>query len=1126
MASTSYAKQGPLPMKYPASGYNPYPAPLARYEDVVASPNLFMSTLENLHAAMSTKFMIPIIGGKELDLHRLFVEVTSRGGLEKVVRERRWKEVTSVFNFPSTATNASFVLRKYYGSLLHHYEQLYFFKARGWTTTSTDSFHGPSITMVPTQGAAPPSIEIHAASVQHPRANVAQSASGSPVIGVIDGKFESGYLVTVTIGSERLKGVLYEVPQSIAPQMPHQYNVLGKRENICPATGVQRRRRRKKSEIKRRDPAHPKPNRSGYNFFFAEQHAILKPLHPGKDREISRMIGEMWNKLKESEKAVYQEKALKDKERYRLEMEGYRERLRTGQVISDAVPIQQLPEPNQDMMEADVKLDETEGGGSRTPENESSSGESDSVGDKNPDKDLAMEVSPGVGVATESINLDAGNSTKEPTFEAPNVVENMGDHGAVKFGAVGEDSFHELHNLKQERGESITSFYAKMETIWDQLALSEPTFNDTADIGKYIEYHDKMRLIQFLMALTDDFEPCRASLLHQPPLPTLDSALSRLLSDETHLGLLKPQRDTTMAAAINKFPLSKRGQKYCRHCNKYGHALYECSLVECHKCKQKGHIAPNCTSLPQRSDQWKTQSKPNQSIVTQNKSPYECLYGILPAYDFLKIFGCACFVLLPSHEHHRLKPRARLCCFLGYGIQHKGYRCWDPVSQKLCVSHHVVFWEHTMFASLSEFKVSPFHHPPIFTNPSLELFPNDDAGSPNELSNDQTSMALVSEDVSFADIAPRTNEIENPPVTSSSSHPTQVRNPPTYLQDYHCFFALTSLHEPQSYKEASLDPLWQQAMKEELQALEKTGTWDLVDLPPDKTLVGCKWVYKIKTHSDGSVEHYKARLVAKGFTQEYGIDYEETFAPVARLTTVRSLLAIAAVRKWKLFQMDVKNAFLNGDLEEDVYMKPPPGLTPSSNKVCRLQRALYGLKQSPRAWFTKFSSTVSEFGFTSSPHDTALFVRKSTQGMVLLLIYVDDMIITGDDVSRINELKQFLSHRFEMKDLGSLSYFLGLEVTSSDAGYLLSQMKYASDLISKADLTDSKNVSTPLEPNVKLTPLDGSPLPDPTRYRQLVGSLVYLTTTRPDIAYAVHVVSQFMAAPRSTHYAAVLRIVE
>ncbi|GKV01569.1 hypothetical protein SLEP1_g14116 [Rubroshorea leprosula] len=190
-----------------------------------------------------------------------------------------------------------------------------------------------------------------------------------------------------------------------------------------------------------------------------------------------------------------------------------------------------------------------------------------------------------------------------------------------------------------------------------------------------------------------------------------------------------------------------------------------------------------------------------------------------------------------------------------------------------------------MFASLSEFKVSPSHQTPIFTNTSLELFPSDDAGFPDELSNDQTTMAPISKDVSSVDTTPTTNEIENSPIASSSSHPTWVRNPPTYLQDYHCFSAFTSLHEPQ------------QAMKEELQALEKTSTWDLVDLPTDETLVRCKWVYKIKTHSDGFVEHYKAHLVAKGFTQEYDINYEETFAPIACLIIVCSLLAIATVHK-------------------------------------------------------------------------------------------------------------------------------------------------------------------------------------------------------------------------------------
>ncbi|GKV36761.1 hypothetical protein SLEP1_g44855 [Rubroshorea leprosula] len=240
---------------------------------------------------------------------------------------------------------------------------------------------------------------------------------------------------------------------------------------------------------------------------------------------------------------------------------------------------------------------------------------------------------------------------------------------------------------------------------------------------------------------------------------------------------------------------------------------------------------------------------------------------------------------------------------------------------------------------------------------------------------------------------------------------------------------------------------------------------------------------------------------------------------------MRSLLAIAAKQRWKLFQMDVKSAFLNGDLEDKVYMKPPPRLNHPPNKACRLRRALYGLKQSSRAWYAKFSAIVSDFGFTLSQQDTTLFIHKTTRGMVLLLLYVDDMIITGDDIAGVEDLKQSLSQKFEMKDLGVLSYFPGLEVNSSDDGYLLSQVKYDFNFISKAELNDSKSVSTPLEPNVKLTPMDDSLLSNHTHYRQLVGSLVYFTTTRPDIEYVVHIVNQFMAALCSTHYAAVLHII-
>ncbi|KAE8668090.1 High mobility group B protein 15 [Hibiscus syriacus] len=417
MASPSFAKQTDVPMKEPVSSYTPYPPPLARYEDVVASPSLFLATLKKLHGTMGTKFMIPIIGGKELALHKLFVEVTSRGGIEKLVRERRWKEVTAIFNFPSTATNASFVLRKYYVSLLHHYEQIYFFKARGWIPVPSDPHRNQLIPPIPSHGAMRPAVEIYAPTVQQPRVNIAESraairpalTAGYPVIGVIDGKFKSGYLVTVTIGSEKLKGVLYQASQDAATQVPHQYGVYGgKSETAHASSGVQRRRLRKKFKIKRRDPAHPKPNRSGYNFFFAEQHARLKPLYPGKDREISRMIGELWNKLTESEKTVYQDKALKDKERYRIEMEDYRERLRAGQVISDAVPLQQrLPEPDVEMKQADMKLDETEGGDSpETREHYSSSDGSDSEDDKTRDKELDREEYLVAGVSGKPINED------------------------------------------------------------------------------------------------------------------------------------------------------------------------------------------------------------------------------------------------------------------------------------------------------------------------------------------------------------------------------------------------------------------------------------------------------------------------------------------------------------------------------------------------------------------------------------------------------------------------------------------------------------------------------------------------------------------------------------------------
>ncbi|EYU31429.1 hypothetical protein MIMGU_mgv1a018443mg, partial [Erythranthe guttata] len=342
--------------KLSSSGYHPYPSPLATYDNVVASSQIFMDTLKKLHLSMGTKFMNPIVGGRDLDLHRLFVEVTSRGGITKVLKDRRWREVTAVFNFPSSATNASFILRKYYVSLLYHYEQIYFFNAKCWTRSPTES-----------------------------------SSSGTRVCGVIDGKFDGGYLITVKIGTEEFKGVLYQIPENENRQgeesiKPSMNNYASSSPSPLQLGQQPRRKRRKKCEIRKRDPAHPKPNRSGYNFFFAEQHARLKPLYHGKDREISRIIGESWNKLQEPDRSVYQEKALKDKERYKMEMEGYRERLRIGQTIPCVGPVgptqqQRPPQVPINLTDLNMINIQSEGGGgpasaAYTEENETSSDES------------------------------------------------------------------------------------------------------------------------------------------------------------------------------------------------------------------------------------------------------------------------------------------------------------------------------------------------------------------------------------------------------------------------------------------------------------------------------------------------------------------------------------------------------------------------------------------------------------------------------------------------------------------------------------------------------------------------------------------------------------------------------
>ncbi|CAM8952023.1 unnamed protein product [Rhodiola kirilowii] len=299
-------------------------------------------------------------------------------------------------------------------------------------------------------------------------------------------------------------------------------------------------------------------------------------------------------------------------------------------------------------------------------------------------------------------------------------------------------------------------------------------------------------------------------------------------------------------------------------------------------------------------------------------------------------------------------------------------------------------------------------------------------------------------------------------------------------------------------------------MHQKILALERTKTWSLVDLPPNKSTVDCKWIYKIKLRSDGTVERYKARLVAKGFTQVEGLDYHETFAPVVKMTTVRSLLALASTRGWPLFQLDVDNAFLHETLDEEVYMKLSPGFYMKERhlgKVCRLHKSIYGLKQASRQWFSCFTDALTEYGFKQSDSNPSLFTLKKDGTFTILLMYVDDVVLTGTSSNIIRQVKDFIHKEFQIKDLGHLKFFLGLEVARSASEIHLNQRKYALDLLKENNLLDCKPSRTPMDIKHRLGLSKATLLSDPLPYRQLTGKLIYLTITRPDLAYPVHILS-------------------
>ncbi|CAH9051136.1 unnamed protein product [Cuscuta europaea] len=547
-------------------------------------------------------------------------------------------------------------------------------------------------------------------------------------------------------------------------------------------------------------------------------------------------------------------------------------------------------------------------------------------------------------------------------------------------------------------------------------------------------------------------------------------------------------------------------------------------------------------------------------------TPYQKLFNRVPDYSFMRVFGSACYPNFNATSANKLSPRSVQCVFLGYASGYKGYRCLDPFTGRVYVNRHVRFHEDTYpFKTLSSAPSrsisttsSPMHLTDITLDPPLQPVPTLTAApapTPSSLPRSPSiliTLCVPSPHSSYptsttspppshlsshtSSSTPQTTSTDtvSPETTSPTSttvvnhHPMQTRAKSGIFKPKTIFnlSTVTINADPTCFTEANKQLKWCEAMADEFNALINNNTWDLVPFDNSKNIVGCKWIYKTKYHSDGSLERHKARLVAQGFNQQAGIDFSETFSPVVKPTTVRIVLTLVISFGWGIRQFDVKNAFLHGNLTEEVYMRQPRGFIHPHfpNHICRLCKAIYGLKQAPRAWFHRFSSFLLQHNFSCSKSDNSLFIYRQNNTIIYLLLYVDDIIITGNSEFSVTQFISIISKHFAMKDLGNLHYFLGVEAIRSAKGLFLSQHKYVTDLLARFHLHTVKPVRTPLASRTTLSISDGELLSDSTEYRSMVGALQYLTLTRPDITYAVHLVSQFMHAPRTTHIFAVKRI--
>ena len=540
-----------------------------------------------------------------------------------------------------------------------------------------------------------------------------------------------------------------------------------------------------------------------------------------------------------------------------------------------------------------------------------------------------------------------------------------------------------------------------------------------------------------------------------------------------------------------------------------------------------------------------------------NKTPYELLKGIKPNISYFRAFGSKCFVHNNGKRNlGKFDERSDEAVFLGYALNSKAYRVYNKRSMCVEESVHIIFDESNKTdivqeqehfeiglsrAAENDEEFQPSKHTARGTAQQNQEVPvleeqaenqEDPETTPEEPHNDQQGTQVIegTDENATTPVA----QFQPKPWKHQKSHPmelivsdirkgTQTRS---QLRNFCAFHAFLSIFEPRNHTEALEDADWIIAMQEELNEFKRNKVWHLGPKPKHQKVIGLKWVFRNKKDEHATIIRNKARLVVKGYNQQEGIDFEETFAPVARLEAIRILIAFAAFMGFKLYQMDVKCAFLNGFLEEDVYVEQPPGFENPEfpNHIYKLDKALYGLKQAPRSWYERLSKFLLQNDFKRGRIDKTLFLKSRGTDLLVVQIYVDDILFGATNENLCKDFASLMSSEFEMSMMGELNFFLGLQIKQTEEGIMIHQQKYVKELLKKYELESAKVNHTPMGTATRLDTDPNGKSVNQTKYRGMIGSLLYLTASRPDISFSVGLCARFQSNPKESHLTAVKRI--